>query len=143
MTDLLVFVFPNAKQAELSRDLMLSLEKQDLASIEDAVVVVRSADGAITLDQLSQAAAFWGARAAASGYPAPTVAGALTDFGASDKFVKAAAEALPRGGAAIFALVSKMTSDAVFEPLRGAGAKVLRTSFDKSAVDDIRAAIAD
>jgi uncharacterized membrane protein len=49
MTDLLVFVFSDAKQAELSRDLMLSLEKQDLATIEDAVVVVRSADGAITL----------------------------------------------------------------------------------------------
>jgi uncharacterized membrane protein len=142
MTDLLVFVFPNAKQAELGRDQILSLEKQDLVAIEDAVVVVRKADGAITLDQLLQPAAFWGVRAAASGYPASPGAGALTDFGKSDKFEKDVSEAIPRGGTAIFALVSKMISEKVFEALRGAGANVSRTSFDKSAVDAIRAVIA-
>ena len=112
-----------------------SIEKQDLITMEGAVVLVKKADGAITLNQLLQPGAFWEIRAAASGYPAPPGAGALTDFGTSDKFVKDIAEAIPRGGAAVFVLVAKMTSDKVLEALRAVGG-------NKSAVEAIRAAVA-
>ena len=142
MSDLLVVAFPNEEKAKRGREQLLSMEKQDLITMEDAVVVVKKADGAITLNQLSQPDAFWEIRAAASGYPAPPGAGALTDFGTSDKFVKDIAQAIPRGGAAVFALVSKMTSDKVLEALRNIGGKALHTSFDKSAVEAIRAAVA-
>lgn len=58
--------------------------------------------------------------------------GALTDFGIDDKFMKDVAGAIPSGGAALFVLVRKMTTDMVLEGLKGAGGAVLRTSFDKS-----------
>jgi len=56
--------------------------------------------------------------------------------------MKDVAEAVPPGGAALFVLVRKMTTDKVLEGLRGVGGTVLRTSFDKSKDDAIRAALA-
>jgi len=138
----LVIAFPNEEAANQGRKQLLLMEKQELIRMEDAVVVVKKADGAITLNQLLQADAVWEIRAAASGYPAPPGAGALTDFGASNKFVEEIAEAIPPGGAAVFALAPKITSDRALEALGGVGGKVLRTSFDKSAVKTIRAAVA-
>jgi uncharacterized membrane protein len=66
----------------------------------------------------------------------------MTDFGIDDKFMKDVAAAIPPGGAALFLLVRKMTTDKVLEGLKGVGGVVLRTSFDKSKEDAIRAAIA-
>ena len=81
------------------------MEKLALTTMEDAVLVVKKTDGAIIRIKPAQPDALWKIRAAASGYPAPPGAGALTDFGTSDKFVKEIAEAIPRGGAGVFALV--------------------------------------
>jgi uncharacterized membrane protein len=78
---------------------------------------------------------------AAIGAGAGAVSGALTDFGIDDKFMKDVAAAIPPGGAALFLLVRKMTTDKVLEGLKGVGGVVLRTSFDKSKEDAIRAAL--
>jgi uncharacterized membrane protein len=56
--------------------------------------------------------------------------------------MKDVAEAVPPNGAALFLLVRKMTTDKVLEGLKGAGGVVLRTSFDKSKDEAIRAALA-
>jgi uncharacterized membrane protein len=66
----------------------------------------------------------------------------MTDFGIDDKFMKSVAESVSPGGAALFVLVRKMTTDKVLEGLKGVGGTVLRTSFDKSKDDAIRAALA-
>ena len=78
---------------------------------------------------------------AALGAASGAVSGALTDFGINDDFMKDVAEAVPPGGAALFLLVRKMTTDKVLEGLKGVGGTVLRTSFDKSKDDAIRAAL--
>ncbi len=125
----------------------------------DAVVAVKDAEGHIKLNQLFNTTAiggvsgmFWGAliglifmmplAGAALGAASGAVSGALTDFGIDDKFMKEVAEAIPPGGAALFVLVRKMTTDKVLEGLKGVGGTVLRTSFDKSKDDAIRAALA-
>ena len=51
---------------------------------------------------MSNASPFWETRAAASGYPAPPVGGALADFSANDKFVKELAAAIPWGELTVF-----------------------------------------
>jgi Protein of unknown function (DUF1269) len=66
----------------------------------------------------------------------------LTDFGINDNFVKGIAEAIPRGGAALFVLAGKMTTHEVLEGLKEVGGRVLHTSFDKTVVEAIRAALA-
>jgi uncharacterized membrane protein len=78
---------------------------------------------------------------AALGAASGAVSGALTDFGIDDKFMKEVAEVIPPGGAALFVLVREMTTDKVLEGLKGAGGTVLRTSFEKSKDEAIRAAL--
>jgi uncharacterized membrane protein len=79
---------------------------------------------------------------AALGAASGALAGAFTDFGINDDFMKDVAQAVPVGGAALFLLVKKMTTDKVLEDLKGMGGAVLRTSFDKSMEDAIKTALA-
>jgi uncharacterized membrane protein len=159
MNDLLVIAFPSEEKAEEVRQKLFTMQKEYLIELGDAVVAVKNADGAIKLNQLFNttalggvSGAFWGAliglifmmplAGAAIGAGAGAVSGALTDFGIDDKFMKDVAAAVPPGGAALFLLVRKMTTDKVLEGLKGVGGVVLRTSFDKSKHDAIRAALA-
>ena len=79
---------------------------------------------------------------AAIGAASGAISGALTDFGINDQFMKDVAQAVPPGGAALFVFVKKMTTDKVLAELKGVGGTVLRTSFEKSKEDAIRAALA-
>ena len=54
---------------------------------------------------------------AALGAASGALAGAFTDFGMNDNFMKEVAQAVPVGGAALFLLVKKMTTDKVLEDL--------------------------
>ena len=154
MNDLLVIAFSSEEKAEQVRQKLISMQKEYLIELGDAVVAVKTEDGSIKLNQLFNttaiggvSGAFWGAligmvfmmplAGAASG----AVSGALTDFGINDDFMKDVAEAVPPGGAALFLLVRKMTTDKVLEGLKGVGGTVLRTSFDKTKDEAIRAAL--
>ncbi|MGD9545580.1 MAG: DUF1269 domain-containing protein [Methylocystis sp.] len=158
MNDLLVIAFPSEEKAEEVRQKLFTMQKEYLIELGDAVVAVKNPDGAVKLNQLFNttaiggvSGAFWGAliglifmmplAGAAIGAGAGAVSGALTDFGIDDKFMKDVAAAVPPGGAALFLLVRKMTTDKVLEGLKGVGGVVLRTSFDKSKEDAIRAAL--
>ena len=158
MNDLLVIAFSSEEKAEQVRQKLISMQKEYLIELGDAVVAVKTDDGSIKLNQLFNTAAiggvsgaFWGAligmvfmmplAGAALGAASGAVSGALTDFGINDDFMKDVAEAVPPGGAALFLLVRKMTTDKVLEGLKGVGGTVLRTSFDKSKDDAIRAAL--
>ena len=158
MNDLLVIAFPSEEKAEEVRQKLFTMQKEYLIELGDAVVAVKTPDGAVKLNQLFSttalggvSGAFWGAliglifmmplAGAAIGAGAGAVSGALTDFGIDDQFMKDVAGAIPPGGAALFLLVRKMTTDKVLEGLKGVGGVVLRTSFDKSKEDAIRAAL--
>lgn len=159
MNDLLVIAFSSEQKAEEVRQKLFKMQKEYLIELGDAVVAVKDADGHIKLNQLFNTTAiggvsgmFWGAliglifmmplAGAALGAASGAVSGALTDFGIEDKFMKDVAEVIPPGGAALFVLVRKMTTDKVLEGLKGVGGTVLRTSFDKSKDEAIRAALA-
>jgi uncharacterized membrane protein len=159
MNDLLVIAFSSEQKAEDVRQKLFQMQKEYLIELGDAVVAVKDPEGHIKLNQLFNTTAiggvsgmFWGAliglifmmplAGAALGAASGAVSGALTDFGIDDKFMKDVAEAVPPGGAALFVLVRKMTTDKVLEGLRGVGGTVLRTSFEKSKDDAIRAALA-
>jgi uncharacterized membrane protein len=159
MNDLLVIAFSSEQKAEDVRQKLFQMQKEYLIEMGDAVVAVKDAEGHVKLNQLFNTTAiggvsgmFWGAliglifmmplAGAALGAASGAVSGALTDFGIEDKFMKDVAEAIPPGGAALFVLVRKMTTDKVLEKLKGVGGAVLRTSFDKSMEEAIRAALA-
>ncbi|PNE09554.1 MAG: hypothetical protein CR217_19505, partial [Beijerinckiaceae bacterium] len=66
----------------------------------------------------------------------------LTDVGINDAFMKEVAETLQSGNAALFLLIRKLTTDKVLADLKGVGGTVLRTSFDHTNEDALRAALA-
>jgi uncharacterized membrane protein len=159
MSDLLVIAYPSEARAEEVRAKLISMQKEYLLELGDAVVAIKNPDGSIKLNQLfsttavgGASGAFWGAligmifmmplAGAAIGAASGALSGALTDFGINDDFMKDVTQAIQPGGAALFVLVRKMTTDKVLEELKGTGGTVLRTSFEKSMDEAIRTALA-
>jgi uncharacterized membrane protein len=135
------------------------MQKEYVIALGDAVVAVKHEDGSIKLNQLinttaigAASGAFWGTLigliflmpvvGAAVGAASGALGGKLSDFGIDDNFIKEVSAAISPGSAALFLLVKKMTTDKVLEDLKGVGGTVLRTSFDKTKEEAIRAALA-
>lgn len=159
MSDLVVIAFPSEEKAEAVREQVLRMQQQYLIELEDAVVAVKRPDGHVKLNQMinpmamsTASGTMWGAiigmiflmplAGAALGAASGAIGGALTDLGINNTFMKDVAGAISPGQAALFLLIRKMTTDKVLEDLKGVGGTVLRTSFDHTKEDALRAALA-
>lgn len=159
MSDLVVIAFPSEAKAEEVRQKILDLQKDYLIELGDAVIAVKQPNGTVKLNQLinttamgAVSGAFWGTligliflmplAGAAIGAASGALGGALTDVGINDAFMKEVAETLQSGNAALFLLIRKLTTDKVLADLKGVGGTVLRTSFDHTKEDALRAALA-
>ncbi|TPW00186.1 MAG: hypothetical protein USCAAHI_00365 [Beijerinckiaceae bacterium] len=159
MSDLVVIAFPSEAKAEEVRQKILELQKDYLIELGDAAIAVKQPDGSVRLNQLINTTAagaasgtLWGTligliflmplAGAALGAASGALGGWLTDVGVDDKFMKEVAESLQPGNATLFLLVRKLTTDKVLEDLKGVGGKVLRTSFDHTKEEALRAALA-
>ncbi len=109
---------------------------------------MRQPDGHVKLNQLVNMTAagaayggMWGALigllflnpllGAAVGAGAGALSGRSTDIGIDDNFMKAAAEALTPGQAALCVLVRKVTADKVLPAMAAFGGKVLHTNLTR------------
>jgi len=159
MSDLVVFAFPTEAKAEEVRQKLLTMQKEYLLELSDAVVALKDDKGNIKLNQMinttaagAVGGAFWGAligliflmplAGAALGAAGGAVGGALTDLGINDKFMKDTAAAIQPGTAARFVLIRKVTADKVLEGLKGEGGTVLKTSLDHTKEVALQAALA-
>jgi uncharacterized membrane protein len=159
MSDLVVIVYPTEAKAEEMRAKLLSLQKEYLIEIGDAVIAVKHDDGKVKLNQLLNTTAagaisggFWGTLVgiiflmpllgAALGAASGALAGALSDYGINDDFMKELAASLQPGAAALFVEIRKMTGDKVLESIKGSGGTVLKTSLDHTKEQALRDAIA-
>jgi uncharacterized membrane protein len=159
MSDLVVIEFPTEAKAEEVRQKLLDMQKEYLIELSDAVIAIKQPNGQIKLNQLYNPTAIgaatgtiWGALVgliflmpllgAAVGAASGAIGGALTDVGINDQFMKEVAASLESGNAALFLLIRKVTADKVLEDLKGVGGKVLRTSFDHTKEEALRAALA-
>ena len=159
MSDLVIIAFPTEAKAEEVRQKLLSMQKEYLLELGDAVIAVKDDKGNIKLNQMinttaagAVGGAFWGAligliflmplAGAALGAAGGAVGGALTDLGINDKFMKETAAAIQPGTAALFVLLRKITADKVLEGLKGEGGKVLKTSLDHTKEAALQAALA-
>ena len=159
MSDLVFIAFPTEEKAEEVRQKILGLQKDYLIELEDAVVVVKQADGQIKLNQMMNLTAagalsggLWGTLigliflmplvGAAVGAASGALGGKLTDVGINDQFMKDAAGALQPGTAGLFLLIRKMTTDKVLTDLDGIGGTIMRTSFDEKKENELREALA-
>ena len=159
MADLVEITFPSAEKAEEVRQKLLDMQKEYLIELGDAVIAVKQPNGRVKLNQLFNPTAsgavsgtFWGAligmiflmplAGAAIGAASGALGGKLADVGINDRFMRDAAQSLQSGNAALFLLVRKMTTDKVLAALQGEGGTVIRTSFDESKEEALRAALA-
>jgi uncharacterized membrane protein len=159
MADLVEIAFPSEEKAEEVRRKLLDMQKEYLIELGDAVIAVKQPDGRVKLNQLFNPTAsgavsgtFWGAligmiflmplAGAAIGAASGAISGRLTDVGINDQFMRDAAQSLQSGNAALFLLIRKMTTDKVLAALQGEGGTVLRTSFDETKEEALRAALA-
>jgi uncharacterized membrane protein len=159
VSDLVVIEFPSEAKAEEVRQKLLDMQKDYLIDLGDAVIAVKQPNGRVKLNQLFHPAAagaamgtLWGTLigmiflmpllGAAVGAASGAVGGALADLGINDQFMKDAAASIQAGNAALFLLIRKMTADKVLADLKGVGGKVLRTSFDDTKEEALRAALA-
>ncbi len=159
MSDLVVIEFPSEAKAEEVRQRVLDMQKDYLIELGDAVIAVKQPNGRVKLNQLFHPAAagaamgtMWGTLigliflmpllGAAVGAASGAVGGALTDVGIDNRFMKDVAASIEAGNAALFLLIRKVTADKVLADLKGVGGKVLRTSFDHTKEEALRAALA-
>ena len=158
MSDLVFIAFPTEQKAEEVRQKVLSLQREYLIELGDAVVVVKDDKGHVKLNQMinltatgAASGALWGtligfiflnpligtALGAASG----ALGGKFSDIGINDQFMKDAAEALQPNTAGLFLLIRKMTTDKVMADLKGVGGTLMQTSFDETKEAQLRAAL--
>lgn len=158
MQTLIVVSYDSELKAEEVRLTFLKMQKEYLVALEDAVVAIRKKNGKIKLHQMYNLTAggaisggFWGALIGliflnpllglAVGAGAGAVAGALSDVGISDDFMKTFANRLTPGSSALFVLVDSTITDKVLDELRGTGGTILQSSLSHSDEAKLQAAL--
>ena len=158
MSELVVIAFESEEKAEEIRDRLLDLQKTHIVRLSDAVIATKRPNGRVRLNQLASpatsgalAGGFWGLLIGAVflmphiglivGAATGGLAGALTDVGVDDDFMRELGRELDSGSAALFLLISRMTEDKFLDELEGIGGRVLRTSLDHSKEEQLRRAL--
>ena len=158
MSDLVAITYADEATAEAARKKVLEMQTEYLISLEDAVVVVKDADGRIKLNQLvnptaagAASGSFWGflvglifmmpIAGVLLGAAAGALGGKLSDYGINDSFMKGVAASINPGNAALFLLIKNMTTDKVVAGLQPFGGTVLRTNLDQSKERELRDAL--
>lgn len=157
MSDLIVVAFDDETTAFDLRAELAKLQTEYLLEMDDIVVVTRNTEGKVRLHQamdltLAGAASgsFWGLLVGmlflnpllgvAVGAGSGALAGALSDTGINDRFIKDVGETLKPGSSAVFVLLRKMTGDKVLARLSAYAGKgrVLQTSLSSDQEAKLR-----
>ena len=158
MRKLIAVTYDTEFKAEEVRLQFLKMQKSYLVSLEDAVVVEKKQNGKVKLHQMYNLTAsgavgggFWGVLIGlifmnpllglVVGAGAGAVAGALSDVGINDDFMKQLAEKLTPGTSALFVLVDSDLTDKVLDALRGTGGTVLQSSLSHEDEAKLQAAL--
>ena len=154
MRKLIAVTYDTEFKAEEVRLQFLKMQKSYLVSLEDAVVVEKKQNGKVKLHQmynLTASGGFWGVLIGlifmnpllglVVGAGAGAVAGALSDVGINDDFMKQLAEKLTPGTSALFVLVDSDLTDKVLDALRGTGGTVLQSSLSHEDEAKLQAAL--
>ncbi|MEG2172682.1 MAG: DUF1269 domain-containing protein [Desulfovibrionaceae bacterium] len=159
MSELVVVRYDDRFKAEEVRLALLKMQREYLVDLEDAVVAVKDDKGKVKLHQLVNLTAtgavsggFWGTLigliflnpllGVAVGAGAGAIAGALTDVGINDKFMKQLAEGMTNNSSMLFVLIRKMTVDKVLDELKGTGGTLMQTSLSHDDESRLQQAIA-
>jgi uncharacterized membrane protein len=158
MSNLIAIAYKDEATAKEVLGVLGRLQTEHSIDLEDAVIVTRSDDGTVKLNQTSKTAAMgatggalWGGLIGliflapllgmAVGAAAGGAAGALTDVGVDDKFMKELGTKLEPGGAALIVLVSRSTPDKVLPEISKYEGHIIQSSLSDEAEKQLQAAI--
>lgn len=158
MRNLIAVMYDTELKAAEVRVEFLKMQKSYMVSIEDAVVATRKPDGKVKLHQMYNLTAsgalgggFWGTLIGliflnpllglVVGAGTGAVAGALSDVGINDNFMKDLGEKLKPGTSALFVLVTSDLTDKVLDELKGSGGTILQSSLSHDDEARLQAAL--
>ncbi|OCO98280.1 MULTISPECIES: DUF1269 domain-containing protein [unclassified Ensifer] len=166
MSDLIVVGFDTPDEADKVLVKLAGLKKEYLIDLEDAVVVVRDAEGKVHLKQSLNLTAvgatsgllsgsIWGglvgllflnplagfAIGGALGAGAGALSGSLTDYGIDDEFIKSLGNTIPNNSSALFILVRKVQPEKVLAEFPNVRGRVLKTSLSPEQEQKLQAAL--
>jgi uncharacterized membrane protein len=158
MSELVAIAYPDRQTAQVVRDILGDLSRQELIELEDAVIAARDRNGELELDQSVQA----GRGRLAGGAVAGGLAGLLLavpllgaavgaagaaatrrDVGVDDDFARELGAALDPPRAALVLLVREAEGDKVLPEIREYGGQVIRTSLSAEAETRLRSGLGD
>ena len=161
MATLSVLKFDSAGGAAEALELVKSLQKQQLITLQDAAIVTW-AEGAKkpkTKQLISLAGmgalngAFWGMLfgliffvpllGMAVGAAFGALGGSMADVGIDDEFIKKTKEKVTEGTSALFLLTSDATTDKVVEQMKKLDFEIISTSLSQEEEDQLKAAFAE
>jgi uncharacterized membrane protein len=158
VSDLIAIAYPDLATAQDVAANAAALTKSRELELEDLVVIEHRQDGKIKLHQPSATGAgaaggaLWGGLIGliflaplfgmAIGAAAGAAGGSMADCGVDDNFMKDMGEKLEPGGAAVVALVRKVTADKVLPNLKHQGT-VIQTSLDAEREELLKQALAN
>lgn len=167
MSEFVAVKFDGPEEADHVLNELRRLQAEYLIDLEDAVVVVRPAEGKVQLKQslpLVRAGAvtgglsgsLWGtlvgllflnplagfAVGGLVGAGAGALSGSLSDYGINDDFIRSLSEEICPDSSALFLLIRKVQPEKVLAELTRFNGKVLRTSLSPEQEQQLQAAIA-
>ena len=159
MKTLFAVTYADPEKARLALSELEELQAGATIALVDAVIVTRSEDGAVKLDQKinttaigAVSGAMWGSLigllflspilGAAVGAGAGALSGYATDYGISDSFMTKMAERMTGSSSTLFVLASEMTPDKVADVLNRHGGQVAYTSMPDDVEDRFKARFA-
>ena len=158
MATLSVLKFSTADGAQQMENTLLSLQKQQLITIQDAAIVTwppgKKQPKTQQLHSLAGAGAmqgaFWGMLfgliffvpffGLAVGAAMGALSGKFTDYGIDDTFIKQMRDKVTEGTSALFLLTSGATVDKMAEAVKGIDFEIISTNLTKTEEDQLRAA---
>ncbi len=160
MSHLIVIAFDDAEEAEKVRAGLRAQQKDGLVSLEDAAIVSRDAEGKLHVkNEVSRATmvgtgigALLGLLLGGLFFPLTGLAigalggagvGALTKMGVDGKFVKEVKDSLQPNTSALFIIVRSADPTAALGLLRNYQGRVLQTTLDSEAEENLRRALND
>jgi len=157
VSDLIVAVFDDLQKAEEVRLDLMKMEKDELADLEDAVVLIRKKGGEIKLHHATHVT-FSGAvtggflgslfgvillnpvfaiMGLAAGTAIGAVSGSMTHLGIDEDFMQELATHL-RPGSSALCILARENTDAVLKELESFTCKVLRTTFSEENEEKVK-----
>jgi uncharacterized membrane protein len=161
MSELIAVAFDNLHTAEEARSDLVRLKDEELADLEEAVVLIVGADGKVRFqhsEQMSVPVALGGGfvgmlaglilinpvLAAIGGITGAALGaglGALKDVGISEDFMENLAQNLKPGSSALFVATRQGTPEIIIEALKSYKGKILQTSLSHRDENKLRTAL--